>query len=215
MAVTDPYCDAATYRAIVSKSDTAKDAEILADLRAVSRLIDRRTGRFFGRDAVAVARVYRVPTGYASYRDADYLATLEVDDIATSAGFSVVDDADADGLFGEAAWAATDYELRPVNAGVGPEPAPYTRLAVPSWSTKTGSFGGAQRLQVTAVWGWPAVPDAIVRATAHLTGILRLESPRATSRVSEMGEVISTSRQARDIVDDLVTAYKRHAIVFA
>lgn len=223
MAVTDPYCSVALYRQIVTKTDAGDDAVIDGDLRAVSRLIDRWTGRFFGQDAAAVARVYAVPLDpNLAYRDPFFVTPwnapassrpIEVDDVATATGLLVRTDTNQDGTFPGPDWATTDYLLEPTNAGVGPEPAPYTRIVLPSWSAQSPAPG--ERVRVTAVWGWPAVPDAVVRACAHLTGILRLETPRATSRVDEMGQVVNTSREAQSIVRDLVKAYKRNALVFA
>lgn len=224
MAIGDAYATAADYRAVVSKSDTGEDAEILSDLKAISRYIDLRTGRFFGKDAAVVARVYTVPDGRgAPWVDPFYRTPwntpiggvpLEVDDIASVTGLLIRADTNQDGTFPGPDWAATDYVLEPANAALGPEPMPYTRVLLPSWSTQSGLSGG-QRVRITAVWGWPAVPDAIVRATCHLTGILRLESPRATSRVNELGEQMSTSKQAQDIVQSLVRVYRRSAVVFA
>lgn len=224
MAVSDPYATPALYRLIVSKSEAVEDALIEADLRAVSRYIDAEAGRFFSRDAAPVPRVYTVPDyGQGPPIDPFYitpfntsgeLGTLDVDDIATTTGLVVRTDLTDDGVF-ETVWAyGTDYRLEPENAALGPEPWPYTRLVVPSWSTRTGFVPGA-RVQVTACWGWPAVPDAVARATCHLAGVLRLESPRATNRVDEMGTVLSTSREARSIVRDLIKPYAKSAIVFA
>ena len=59
MPVSDPYADPPTYRAVVTKSDSGSDAEVLQDLVAISRYLDRRLGRFFSKDAAPVARMYR------------------------------------------------------------------------------------------------------------------------------------------------------------
>jgi hypothetical protein len=223
VALSIAYADAATYRAVVSKSDAGDDGAVSDDLKAVSRFVDHATDRFFGRDDAPVARVYAVPIDAATpLRDPFWttpwsgtgVASLAVDDIATATGLEVRADAGNTGTFGDPAWAATDYALWPVNAALGPEPRPYMRILVPAWSSQ-GGFAGGTRVQVTAVWGWPEVPHAIVRATCHLTGILRLESPRATSRVNEMGEVLSTNREAQNIVRDLVKIYRRNVVVFA
>ena len=51
---------------------------------------------------------------------------------------------------------------------------------------------------------------AIQRATIHLAGILRLESPRATQRIAEgIDQAISTSAQGQRIIRDLMEAYGR------
>lgn len=219
-AVTDAYSDAATYRAVVGKSDTAEDDAILVDLKAVSRYLDRKLGRFFTKDAAAVARIYVVPgdanhslmLGWSSAAGDGRM--LFVDDMA-AAPTSVKVDTDGDGLFtDEDALAITNYELWPLSAAYGPEPEPYTALTIPAWSTAT-LWPAGRRVQVTAQWGWPAVPEAIARATCHLAAILRLESPRATTRVSELGERLGTSKAAQTIVDELAAVYGKSRIVFA
>lgn len=221
MAVTDAYCDPSTYRAIVAKSDVGDDADVARDLVAVSRFLDRKLGRFFTRDAAPVARVFRtsaarggaLPLGWAEsenpWRFGQWTRMLPTDDIATTSGLVIKIDEDQDGSFAdETALASTDYELWPENAALGAEPQPYTGIYIPEYSTKVG-FPPNTRIQVTAAWGWPSVPAAVERATAHLCGILRLESPRATSRVSELGESIGTSREAQRILDDLTRQYRR------
>jgi hypothetical protein len=199
LAVTDAYATAATYRALISKSDTGEDAEILTDLTAVSRYIERRVGRFFTTDAANVARVYRA-TDLSNEPK-----SLFVDDLVSISHIKV--DTDDDGSFAdEDAWASTDYELYPLNAADGPEPAPYTRIFIPSWSTK--ELWGQHRVEISGKFGWPAVPAAIERATVHLTGILRLETPRATRQVNiGVDRVEETSRQAQEILNALMNAY--------
>lgn len=223
MALTDPYASVQEYRDVVDKTDAASDGAILDDLTAVSRWLDLKLGRFFTKDAAPVARVFTIPgalrnrfmvppLGWAEsenpYMYGTWSRSLTVDDIASTTGLSIICDTDRNGLFDDGALAATDYELWPLNAALGPEPKPYTTIVIPSWST-VGGFPVGVRVQVTAVWGWPAIPAAIARATCHLTGILRLESPRATSRVNELGEVLSTSKQARDLLEDLRAQYAR------
>lgn len=51
MAISDAYATAATYRDITGKTDTSEDAEILTDLKAVSRFLEGRLHRFFNKDA--------------------------------------------------------------------------------------------------------------------------------------------------------------------
>jgi hypothetical protein len=201
MAVTDAYATAATYRSLLDKSDTAEDAEILTDLKAVSRFIERKTGRFFTVDASAVDRVYQA-TPYS-----ERPRSLFIDDLVAITSIKV--DTDDDGSFAdEDAWASTDYELLPRNAADGPEPRPYTEVFIPSWSSK--DFWGGHLVQVNATFGWPSVPAAIERATVHLAGILRLETPRATRQVNiGMETVIETSRQAQDIIAELVQVYAK------
>jgi len=223
MPVTDAYTDAATYRGRLGKNDAGQDTAILVDLTAVSRFIDRKCHRFFTQDGSAVARLF-YPQGYYRgdpeaenpWRYVQGARTLWVDDIATSAGLQIVVDDGRDGSFsGDTAWASTDYQLLPLNADKGPEPKPFTSIFVPTWSSKSG-FNPGSLIQVTAVWGWPSIPKAIVAATIQLTGILRLDSPRATERIPEaMDAAFDESPTAQKLIAELMTVYMRHDLVIA
>jgi hypothetical protein len=204
MAVTDAYATAATYRGLVSKSDTGEDAEILTDLTAISRYMERRLGRWFTVDASAVARVYE--TTLLSNQP----KSLFIDDLVALTSIKV--DEDDDGSFAdESAWASTDYEVLPHNAGDGPEPGPYTQIHIPPWSSK--DLWGNHRVEITATFGWPAVPSAIEQACVQLTGILRLETPRATRSVNITSEtVLETSPQAQEIVTALMQMYAKRGL---
>ena len=196
MALNDAYSTAAQYRSVVGKTDTAADSDILTDLNAVSRYLDGKLGRFFTKDAAAVARYYRPDVA---------VYALRVDDMA-AAPTSVKLDLDGDGVC-ETALAATDYELLPRNAAKEPEPAPYTRIRMADWGTYDVFYGG-YLVEVTAQFGWPSVPDAVQRATIHLAAILRLETPRATRRIVELEGAIEASADAMSIVRQLTDRYQ-------
>jgi hypothetical protein len=204
LAVTDAYASAATYRGLISKTDTGEDAEILTDLTAISRYMERRLGRFFTTDADNVNRVYQ------AVQYSNQPKSLFIDDLVTVDHIKV--DTDDDGSFGdESAWATTDYELRPRNAADGPEPGPYTEVFIPPWSSK--DLWGQHRVEIGGKFGWPAVPSAIEQACVQLTGILRLETPRATRSVNVGAEtVLETSRQAQEIVMALMTVYAKRSL---
>lgn len=200
MAVTDAYATAVQYRGIISKSDIADDAAILVDLTAISRYMEGRLGRFFTQDAAAVSRLY-VPS--------ESTTVLRVDDLSAAPSSVKIDD-DDDGVFtDETALAAADYELCPLNADKGPEVYPWDSIRLTPWGSRS-YFPAGVRVQVTAKFGWPAVPSAIQRACIHLTAILRLESPRATRRIQELDQVIETSPDAQRIIRQLTQQYQVH-----
>lgn len=200
VAISDPYVSVNEYRSQINKSDAGSDADVEQDLLAISRWLDRRLNRFFTRDAADVTRIYN-PIGYSRY--------LYVDDMSV-APTSVTIDRGGDGLFtNETALAITDYELLPRNALLGPESQPYTCIYLPGYNTTLSAFVIDQRVRVITRFGWPAVPMAIQRGTIELTAIWRLESPRSTTRVSEMGDTFSTSRVAQNLVNDLVRQYSK------
>lgn len=200
MAITDSYATVEDYRALAGRLDGAQDETIKDDLDAVSRYMEGCLHRFFTNDAAVVNRIY-VPRQTSR--------CMYIDDIATTTGLVIKVDTDRDGVFtDEDAWAATDYELWPRNADKGPEPQPWDELVIPMYSTKY-AFAAGYPVQVTARFGWPSVPSAIKRSCIELTRILRLESPRASNRFNDMGEVLMSTRRARDIIEDLTKAYGR------
>ena len=197
VSIESAYATSSQYRAVTGKTDIGQDADILTDLKAISRYLDSKMGRFFTKDAEDVARIYVAP---------ENTFALWVDDLPAVPTTVKVDD-NGDGVF-ETTLAAADYELLPLNADKGPEPRPYTRIQLTPWGSYSTFIPGA-RIEVTAQFGWPAVPLAIQQATIHLTAILRLESPRATRRISELGEAIDTSPDAQRIIRQLTDQYRR------
>src|SRR5262245_9113373 len=152
MAVTDAYETAANYRAAIDKVDTGEDAEVLVDLTAVTRFIEKEVGRFFTKDASAVDRYY-YGQGYTE---------LYVDDLVSVTSIKI--DTDRDGSFAdETALATTDYELWPLNAGAGSEPSPYRCVRATEWGT-VGVWPAGSKVAVNGVFGWPAVPESVKRA---------------------------------------------------
>ena len=190
------YATAMQYRNSIGMTDTAKDIEIEADLSAVSRYIDGKMGRFFSKDTVAVSRIY-LPERTATF--------LLVDDIAETPT-SIEVDTENDGQY-TTELTTDDYELMPFNATRGPEPWPYTMINLTPWGDLS-AFHAGQRVRITAIFGWPEVPEAIKIATIHLTAVLRLETPRATRRIAELGDVMETSPIAQGIVRQLTEQYK-------
>lgn len=194
MAISDAYATAAEYRAGIDKDSTGEDAEVLLDLTAVSRYIERRVGRFFNKDAAAVKRVY-MPR---------FANPLDIDDLVSVTTIKIDTDNDLDFTDETALTVSTDYELLPRNAADGPEVKPYEQVL-----RVGGSWSTSLRVEIDGVWGWPAVPEAVKRACIHLTAILRLETPRAERQVSDIGVVIGMSREGAGIIDQLIADYPK------
>lgn len=198
MALSDAYATAAEYRAVIKPdADAAGDAAILSDLKAISRYLEGKLGRFFNKES-ADSTLYFAPS--------DASDRFEIGDYSAVPTSITVDD-DGDGT-PETVLATTDYELWPLNAALEPEPQPYTQLVLPTWGTR-GYWAAGARIKVVGKRGWPAVPEPVKSATIRLTAILRLESPLATRRIPEMGESIESSPDAQRIVRYLTEQYKR------
>lgn len=184
-APVDVYTDLATVRSALTlkANDAPKDALILAAIAAASRQIDEWTGRRFYADATASARTFPV-SRWSTWRDGELV--LLVEDIATDADLAV-----AGG--GPGSWAPlTGWEADTQNLTRG---RPITELY-----GATGWCSGTGRVQVTARWGWPRVPDAISQAALLQATRLyaRKNSPEGVLGSSEWG-VSRVSRADPDV----------------
>jgi hypothetical protein len=147
------YCSVEVLKSRLglAATDTADDLELRAAVEAASRWVDDYTGRFFWR-----------ATGTRTYTPDD-LYRLVVDDVVS---VTTVKTGAGDGTF-TTTWAATDFQLRPVNAAA--RGRPYTEVIVASGSHTfpIPSSLTAQRdlVQVVGVFGWPAVPAPVREAT--------------------------------------------------
>lgn len=197
MALTDPYATAAEYRAAIKPdADNANDASILLDLTAISRHLEGKLGRVFNKDASDTTVVYEPDRSGDVLKIGDYSA----------APTTVSLDLDGDGVAEELVDAA-DYEMHDLDALLRAEPWPYTRIVATRWGTR-GSWSRGVRVAVVGKRGWPAVPAGIKAGAIQLTAIWRLETPRATRRIQEMGDVIESSPDAQRIVRALIDQYR-------
>lgn len=153
------YVSLAELRAEISDSpttmDTNDDLKLTAAALAASRAIDNECGRFFYASSSASARYYTAEYG-------DY---LRVDDICASIGglasLVVKTDEDGDRTY-ETTWTInTDFDLEPYNAYSDAKCWTVLRVA-PSgrYSFPTLRKG----VELTAKWGWAAVPADIKTA---------------------------------------------------
>lgn len=202
MAVTDAYALAADYRARIDKADIADDTVIDAQLTAVSRIIDQRCRRFFTQDAVPVARLF----------DGNGKARVYVADIATTTGLVVKVDQNADYDYAdsnETLAISTDFWVGPDNALLGAEPRPFQFVDIIPTSTKLSVFPVQRRaIEVTATWGWPAVPGAIKEATIAITREIRdMQESGFSLTLQTIDQAIQQSPTSAVILMDIVRRY--------
>lgn len=151
------YASPSELAALVRVGDTLDDAQLALALSTASRAVDLAAGRQFGILSAVEARTYTARWDRSLYR-----WVIEVDDLMTTVGLIVkVDSLTADGSYPSTIDNAY-VQTRPTNAVV--KGRPWTSLALrpmtPSWVT-----GEEAGFQVTAKWGWTAVPTAIKQAT--------------------------------------------------
>jgi len=153
MTITNGYATLAEYKTYVVargqassiSTDASDDAMIEDIIEAVSRYIDRETGRHFYSAS---------ETRYYTSIESD---TLYIDDLSTATGFLLYTDDDGDRTY-ENTWASTDYDLLPLNAET--DGFPFTMVE----TTPNGSYtfpGTKKGVKITGTFGWAAVPDDI------------------------------------------------------
>lgn len=200
MALGDPYATLAEMKAYLSLSDVSTtDSQITDALASASAEIERHCERQFNKQAAATARVYKPNTSSAVW----------VDDFWTVTGLVVKTDADRDGVF-EQTWTAADYELNPLNGIVdGQSGWPYYKLRAvgqnglyfPVWRR----IPSRASVEVTASWGWNAVPAPVKQACMILAAMsFQLkDAPLGVAGMGEFGVIrVRNSRMAEDKLND-------------
>lgn len=157
MTIVNGYATLADFKTAVTISDSVDDTDIESAIEAASRQIDGIANRKFWKDSQVVARTYYPSDPYRVY----------VDDIATTTGLIVKIDNGGDGTFDQTLTINTDFIVEPVNAAAEFPVRPYESirlLTTGALSTFPYILTGRPSVQVTATFGWSAVPDAVERA---------------------------------------------------
>lgn len=154
MTITNGYATLVQIKTRLGITGNADDSLLEEAVESASREIDKHCGRRFYADTVATARTY--------YTDGPCL--VKVDDFHTTDGLIVKTDSGDDGTYATTLTLTTDYILEPLNGVVDGESGwPYSRIkamtygSLPTWTQRPG-------IQVTAKWGWAAVPSPVYQA---------------------------------------------------
>ncbi len=175
----------------------------------MSRFLELRLRRWFGIDASVVTKVF----------DGNGQAKLWLpDDLATVTGLIVKVDTDGDYSFSDetALTIDTDFWVGPYNAALEPEPKPYEWLEVHPNSSVLSAWPEQQKsVQITAKWGWPAVPEAIKDATIMITRQLRdAEESGYTLSLESIDQAIPQGREVMTLLSRIERAYGKPPGVF-
>ena len=196
MAISNGYATLADVRV----TDTFDDGLFEVAIESASRDIDAYCERVFY-NAGSLTRVY-IPADI--YR-------LETDDLVSVT--TIKSDTNGDGGFNQT-WAATDYQLEPLNGIAGGIVTPYTRIRAvgdflwPVYEPRDINAGQAS-VEITGVFGFASIPMAIKQATilASLRAYKRYESPTGVLGFSDVG-VVRIGRLDPD-VQRLIDPYRK------
>lgn len=178
-------------------TDATRDALMEATIEAVSREIDRWTGRRFFLDSADVTRYYDALDEYTVWPD-DFVSitTLSTDDGTRAYATTIT---------------STEYELWPYNAALlQPEAAPYRRIDLIAYTASNLFYTGARGVKIVGKFGWPAVPKAINTASILQSHRIyaRYKTPLGTTAMTALGEMKLQSPQLDHDVQELIKAYR-------
>lgn len=181
------YATLADLKDRLKITDTDRDTVLARNLAAASRSIDKTCGRRFWLDPSAVARILNPKGRTVLDEDGWHLLTADigdVDDLVVQTGRT-------------GSWSdiTAQIEAEPTDALDQLRPVTSLLRINGAWPC-----GGGQRVQVTARWGWPAVPDEVQEATVLQASRLfkRKDSPEGVMGSAEWG-VIRLSRRDPDV----------------
>ncbi|HEY9418391.1 MAG TPA: hypothetical protein VIQ30_26815 [Pseudonocardia sp.] len=204
MALGDPYATRDELKARIDIPDTDDDARLDDALAAASREIETWCDRQFNKATTATARVFQ-PL---------HMATVLVDDFHTITDLTIATDSGDDGTYGTA-WAAGDYELEPVNGMVsGQSGWPYYRIRAVGSHAFPRCNRRRSTVQVTAQWGWAAVPGPVKEACLVIASEL-FKLGDAPFGVAGFGEFGAVRVHMNSRAQSLLAPYRRNPVLVA
>jgi len=154
----------ATVEALKSRmriTGTNDDYELHTACFSASRAVEQECERHFWRTTAAEVRTFE-PCG-------TYVVNMtEFNDLVSISALKT--DSSGDGVY-DTTWTASDYQLWPPNPSAAPEAKPYSHVrAVGNQVFPTVFAVGARTnvVEITGVFGWPAVPRTIQQAALLL-----------------------------------------------
>lgn len=186
-------------------NDAEDDYELHAACYAAARSIEQCCERVFWRSATGTARTFEA-TSLNCLRLPEFNDVVSVSTLKT--------DAAGDGTF-ETTWASTDYQLWPYNPSAAPETRPYTQIKAIGRYTfpiRGASRTRADRIEVTGVFGWPAVPPSIKQAALILATEL-FATKDAKYGVAGYGDYGAIRVRQNPFVGQLLAPYKRNSML--
>ena len=188
----------------IGTADTLDDDLIDNCVGAASRLIDGYCNRRFWQSGTAEARVFQA-------EDSFYCS---IDDIAGTA-LTLRSSTQADGTF-DLTWKVSDYQLEPLNGNLDGLTWSYDKIRAVGdylFPTVNANYGEQALVQVTAIFGWPAVPEPVTQATIIQASRIfkRYDSPLGVAGFGDLG-AIRVSRFLDPDMAQLVEPYRRMRI---
>jgi hypothetical protein len=199
VAITNGYCTLAEVKAALRLTDNVDDTLLENAIESASRRIDGYTGRFFYKTS---------QTAITMYPYNEYLLFFPAD-VATNS-ITIKIDTTANGTYATTLVQGVDYLLEPTDTVL--QSRPYLNARMVGGATfplfVTPSF---PTVQVTAQWGWNAIPDDVNQACV-LLAMRQFARLNAALGVVGFADMAITVRAVDPDVRDLLSPYKMFGI---
>lgn len=196
MPITNGYCTLSEVKAALRISDTNDDALLENAIEGASRRIDGYCDRFFYQKNATAKFFTR------------YEYKLQVPDFVSIS--SLKTDNDGDGIY-ETTWSASQYSLEPTDGSI--TGIPFRRIiAVQGSSFPVFTDPARPPIEITATWGWSAVPDD-VREACVLLSMRGFARYNAALGVVGFADMAITVRAVDPDVRDMLNPYKKQVAV--
>ena len=195
MAIVNGYCTLQDVKSALRLTDNVDDGLIEKAIESASRRIDGYTGRFFYKTSSTSINIYPIN---------EYLLRMPQD--LSNDTITIKIDTTADGTYATTLTQGVDYILEPTNAVVRGYPYVHARMVggqtfplyvTPSFPT----------VQVTAQWGWNAVPSDVSQACVLLSmrQFARLNAALGVVGFADMAlQVRAVDPDVRDLLNQFV-----------
>ncbi len=201
----------------IPPSSTANDQKIINALNSASRSVDAYCQRRFWLDPTPVARTFVPQQGLL---DLDLNQDDPLGSEIGNSAVTVATDPGGTGVYSQV-WASSDFQLLPYNAPYAfGEARPWNALRAVGgktfpWLVNTW-LTHLNRVQITARWGWPSVPENVRQATQIKAARLfsRKDSPQGVAGFGEFGVIRITQKDDPDVCI-LLETYRRLPVLVA
>lgn len=200
MAITNGYATLAEVKAALRLTDSVDDTLLERAIESASRRIDGYCGRWFYKTSSTAVNIYPIN---------EYLVAFPDDVSSTSLTIKI--DTNANGTYVTTLTQGVDYILEPTDAAL--RGYPYTHARMVGGQTfpleVTPSF---PTVQVTALWGWDAVP-ADVNQACVLLAMRQFARLNAALGVVGFADMAITVRAVDPDVRDLLNQYVKFGVI--
>jgi len=200
MAITNGYTTLADLKAALRLTDNVDDSLLEKAIESASRRIDGYCGRWFYKTSATAVNIYPIN---------EYLVAFPDDVSSTSITIKI--DTNADGTYATTLTQGVDYILEPTDAAL--RGYPYTHARMVGGQTfpleVTPSF---PTVQVTAQWGWNAVPSDVSQACVLLS-MRQFARLNAALGVVGFADMAITVRAVDPDVRDLLNQYVKFGVI--